>query len=249
MPVPENQNAFSAKNELMRIESFEKIDSKLEAPLMAFFRRIGLSHIYWEFLLPVFKEEDTLGVVAVKDRAWPPWGVGAHTIHALTVACPATPEAAGLSNVFVLEEDIGNIGLIAAVYKEMLAALVGRGVKEVSYVVLEGSVFAARALTRLGFKRTEELFLTRDSRYNFYCAEPQAHLEAMRLHQASAPDLLAGNLDDETFSTVAQWLGATSWGSVPFWSERGGLPEVIPNTAGYLRAAQPGGVPIRRELQ
>jgi hypothetical protein len=244
--VPQNINAFSQKNELMRIESFDRLDSKLEAPLMAFFRRIGLPHIYWEFFVPALKEENTLVITAVKDRAWPPWGIGAHTIHALSLACPVSPESAGVSNVFVLEEDVGNVGLIAAVYKEMLAALSRRGVKEISYIVLEGSVFASRVLTNIGFKPTDELFLTHESRYKIFSAEPQAHLRAMGLDQIVVPDLLEGKLDDRAFSMVAQWIGATSVGSLPFWSERGGVPEVIPNTGGFLHASQPGGVPIRR---
>jgi hypothetical protein len=240
-------NAYSKKNELMRMESFEKIDSMLEAPLMAFFRRVGLPHVYWELCVPAVAEGNTCGVTAVKDRAWPPWGIGAHTVHALALASPVTSESAGLSNVFVLEEDVGNIGLIAGVYKEMLDGLVRRGVKEITYIVLEGSVFAGRVLTTIGFKPTEELFLTHGSRYIIYSAEPQAHLQAMGLEKIPVPELLEGNLDDGSFSAVAQWLAATSLGSLPFWSERPGMPEVIPNTGGFLRASEPGGTPIRRQ--
>ena len=211
---------------------------------MAFFRHIGFPHLYWEFLLPATREGTVLGITAIKDRAWPPWGIGAHTIHALALACPVTPDSAGLSNIFVLEEDVGNIGLIAAVYKEMMATLVRRNLKQVSYIVLEGSVFAGRVLTGLGFKATEELFLTHGSRYNVYSAAPQAHLEALGLHNSATPDLLQANLDDHAFSAVAQWFGATSWGSLPFWSERSRLPEIVPNTGGFLRASKPGGAKI-----
>ena len=49
------KNAFAKKNELMRIESFERLDSNLEAPLMAFFRHIGCPHVYWEFLVPAMR--------------------------------------------------------------------------------------------------------------------------------------------------------------------------------------------------
>jgi hypothetical protein len=234
-------NAFSQKNELMRIESFERLDANLEAPLMAFFRNIGCLHVYWELLVPVMREGNTLAITAVKDRAWPPWGVGAHTIHALALACPVSPESAGVSNVFVLEEDVGNIGLVAAVYKEMLTTLVLRHVKEINYIVLEGSVFAGRVLSSIGFKATEELYLTHGSRYKVFSADPQVHLREMGLENIAIPDLLEANLDDRAFSMVAQWIGATSMGSLPFWSGRPGIPDVIVNTAGFLRASQPGG--------
>ena len=247
--MSEITNAFAKKNEYMRIESFEKLDPNLEAPLMTFFRQIGYPHVYGEFLIPAMREGNTVGIVAVKDRAWPPWGIGAHTIHALALACPIGGDSASVSNVFVLEEDIGNIGLVAAVYKEMIANLTRRGVQQINYIVLEGSVFAGRLLSKLGFKATEELFLTHGSRYNVFVAEPNTHLHAMGLQKIATPDLLEGSLDDAALASVAQWMAATSMGSLPFWSGRQGLPEIIPNTAGFLRAASPGGVPIRQRPQ
>jgi hypothetical protein len=239
------ENAFTRKNELMRMESLEGLHPTVEAPLMAFFWRIGLPHVYWEYLVPVMRETNAFVVMAVKDRAWPPWGVGAHTIHALMVASPVSEVSAGLSHVFVLDEDIGNIGLIAATYKEMLDSLVRRSVKEINYVVLDGSVLASRILSNVGFEKTEELFLTQNRRYNLHSASPSGHLEKMGLAEAAVPDLLEGTLDDHAFSMVSQWIAATS-ASSPFWTERNGVPDVIPNTGGFLHASQPGGVPIRR---
>jgi hypothetical protein len=239
-------NAYCKKNELMRIESFEKLEPKLEVPLLTFFRRIGFPHVHHELCVPALAEGGTLGIIAVKDRAWPPWGIGAHTIHALALASPISAESAGVSNVFALEEDVCNIGLIAGVYKELLVTLIRRGIKEITYIVLEGSVFSSRVLTNIGFRATEELFLSHGSRYIIHSCEPRSHLEAMGLDKAPVPELLEGNFGDDTFSMLVQWIAATSLGSLSFWSERGGMPEVIPNTGGFLRASQPGGVPIRR---
>jgi hypothetical protein len=244
--MDQNGNPFSKKNELIRIESFEKIDASLAAPLRSFFRRIGHAHVYDEHIVPVMADGSALGVTAVKDRAWPPWGVGAQTIHALAIASPVTSDDAGLSNVFVLEEDVGNIGLMAAVYWEMLNSLARRGVKEISYIILDGSIFAGRVLAGLGFKPTEELFLSHGSRYNVYTCELQAHSKAMMLHQTQSPELMDGNLDDATFTAMVQVMAATSIGSLPFWSGRPGLPEVLPNTGGFSHASRPGGVPIRQ---
>jgi hypothetical protein len=245
-PVDPNENAFSKKNELIRIESFDKIDATFEAPLRSFFRRIGHHHVYDEHIVPVMADGSAVGIAAVKDRAWPPWGVGAQTIHALTIASPVTSDGAGLSNIFVLEEDVGNIGLVAAVYREMLNSLARRGVKEISYIVLDGSIFAGRVLAGLGFKPTEELFLSHGSRYNVYTCELRAHSEAMTLHQTASPELMDGNLVDGTFTATVQLMAATSIGSLPFWSERAGLPEILPNTGGFSRASKPGGAPIRQ---
>jgi hypothetical protein len=196
--------------------------------------------------VPVVADGSAVGIVAVKDRAWPPWGVGAQTIHALTIASPVTSDSAGLSNVFVLEEDLGNVGLVAAVHAELLNSLARRGVKELSYIVIEGSVFAGRVLTGLGFAPTEDLFLSHASRYNVHSCALQAHAEAMSLHQTASPELMDGNLSDGAFMAVVQLMAATSIGSLPFYSERAVSPEILPNTGGFHRASRPGGAPIRQ---
>jgi hypothetical protein len=243
--VSEDRNVFSKKNELIRIESLAAIDDKLAAPLRTFFRRIGLPHVYDEFVVPVLADGAAVGIVAVKDRAWPPWGVGAQTIHALTIASPVTSDSAGLSNIFVLDEDAGNIALVAAVYSELLNSLDRRGVKDISYIVLEGSIFAGRVLAGLGFSPTEELFLSHGSRYTVHSSALSVHREAISLHETASPDLLGGNLGDSAFGSVVGLHAATSIGSLAFYSERAASPEILPNTGGFQRASRPGGVPIR----
>jgi hypothetical protein len=236
---------YSKKNELMRIESFDKIDSNLDAPLRCFFRHIGLPHIYDEFLVPVMADGSAVGIIAVKDRAWPPWGVGAQTIHALSIAAPVTSGAAGLSNIFALEEDLGNVGLLAAVHAELLHSLARRDVKELSYIVLDGSEFSGRLLAKLGFSPTEDLFLSHDSRYNVHSAPLDDHFKAMALHETASPELLDGVLSDSAFGAVVNLLAATSIGVRAFYSERALSPEILPNTGGFHRASRPGGAPIR----
>ena len=188
-------------------------------------------------------------MVAVKDRAWPPWGVGAHTVHALAIAAPVTSEGAGLSNVFLCEDDVGNIALVAAVYAELLNTLSRRQVKEITYIVREGSIFAGRVLASLGFKSTEELYLSHGTRYNVFGCELESHMKAMALHGVASPELLDGSLADSAFSATLQLMAATSIGSAAFYTERGSTPEILPNTGGFSHAKAPGGPPITARLR
>jgi hypothetical protein len=245
-PMSEHQgDAYFQKNETMRIEVFKDLSQHMRAPVMAFFRRVGLPHVYWELIVPALEEGSGLVCAAVRDRPWPPWGIGAHEIHALTLIYPITAEGAGLSNVFLLDEDLGNVGLAAAVYKEALGHLLRHQVPEVSYIVMEGSVLASRTLGSMAFKETVELFLTPKTRYHVYSADTKAHYCHLGFETIATPDLLANRFDAQSFQRVSQWLAATTLGTAPFWADKQVKPEIIPNTGGGLRASQPGGVPVR----
>jgi hypothetical protein len=98
----------------------------------------------------------------------------------------------------------------------------------------------------LGFKPTEELYLSHGSRYNVHACELEGHKKAMALHEVAGPELMDGNLSDAAFSATVHLMAATSIGSAPFYTERGLIPEILPNTGGFHRASRPGGVPIRQ---
>jgi len=241
MSTAGDQDAYFQKNETMRIELFKTIEGNMVAPVMGFFRTIGLPHIYWELILPALAEGEGLVCAAVKDRPWPPWGIGAQHVHALMLVYPLTEHGAGLNNIFILDEDLGNVGLAAAVYKEALGYLIRKNVYEVSYVVMEGSVLASRTLNGLGFKKTDELFMTQRTRYFIHTADVKEHCSLLGLDAVETPDLLAHQIEDASFGRFTQWLAATTMGTAPLWNGRAPKPEIIPNTGGALRSSKPGG--------
>jgi hypothetical protein len=235
-------DVYAERNDSVRIEIIDQLEERVNVPLIKFFERLGIVHAYWELVAPTLARKSSLVGAAVQDRPWPPWGVGAQTIHSLLLVHPVGEKAASLANVLAADEDTANIALQAAVYKETLEHLARKEIEEVSYVVLEGAVLADRVLCRVGFEPTEDLFLTEEGRYLVYRAHPVEHLERLGLGEISTPEILAGELGDDAFERTGSFLSATFLVALPFW--RGNLfsrPEILVNTGGGLDASQPGG--------
>lgn len=235
-------NIHSAKNENVRFEFFDKLDHKREAMLGKFFRHIGLPHVYEENILPTMRDGNTLLAVAVSDRSWPPWGLGAQSISALLHVHPIGEAEASLSNVFVADGDLTNIGLMSALFKETLLELVKRGKKEVNYVVVENAVFAERVLTSIGFRRTKDLFLTEHARFYLYRADAANLLEKLQLHDVLTSDLLAHNIEDPVFERNALFQSMTQLATKAYWSERSLISEIIAHTGIAVSDSPPGGI-------
>ena len=235
------EDTYGYDNETVRIELFTRLEKKMEAPLMAFFRHLGVSHVYWELMVPVFDTGEGAAFVAIEDRPWPPWGIGAQEVHALMLVFPVTEHWAGLSNIFLLDEDLGNIGLAAALYNEGLKYLIQRKVDKVRYVLDENSVFAGRTLGGLGFDDSDEFVLTRKRRYIVHEADTQNHYRKLGLDDVGRSDLLAATFNDDLFNKFAQLLGVTTMGTAPFWDAGSNPPEILPNAAGVIPVS--GGAP------
>src|SRR4051794_23792998 len=115
-----NSGRFHDKNDEMRIDVFDKLDEAVRVAVVTFFRKTGHAHLFEEWLAPTLKGGEAAVVVAVRDRAWPPWGIGAQNIEALCEIYPAGERTYALTPVFTTNENGSNIGLITAVYKEAL---------------------------------------------------------------------------------------------------------------------------------
>ena len=242
-PEEPEGDVYRERNETMRIEIVDQLDERMQVPLRKFFRRLELSHVYCELIAPALAQGDALVCAAVRDRPWPPWGIGAQQIHALVFAHPVSEGGASLSNVLAAEEDVSNIGLLSAVYKETLEHLMQREVKKVSYLVLDGAVLSERILVAYGFEKSEDLFLTEEGRYLVYRANPDEHLQKLGLNEVSIPELLTSDWAGPVFNNSALFLATTHLGTLAFWRDRlNKLPEILINTGGGLFAGQPGGV-------
>lgn len=241
----ERERMFLKKNESVRIEFFEELDDTSRLPIMNFYRRLEMPYLFWERIVPTFERKDAQTVAAVRDRPWPPWGLGAQKIEALCVIQPVGADSVGISPVYVTDEDATNIGLIAAVYGEALetAATAYKQDVAVSYLVIDGSILADRILRVNGFEKTDDLFLTEEARYNIYRADARRLRKQLGLSDASTLDLLGHEIDPEILDRNALFH------STIHLATRGGLldrvrrPEIIPIDGGLFDASLPGGVP------
>jgi hypothetical protein len=236
-------DCYLERNEGIRIDVVQKLEARTAPPLRAFFRRLGAAHVYEELIVPTLEKDKGLLVAAVRDRPWPPWGIDALRVHALVHVHPIGDAGASLSGILVSDDDGLNLGLAAAVYKETLEWLARRKVKDVSYLVREGSYYADKVLAATGIDKTEDLFLTEQARYNVYRGATADHLKRLELDGVSTPDLLSHKLGDRVLDRFAGLWAVVDRGSRPYWRDwGGGVPGIIPNTGGGLDASQPGGV-------
>ncbi|WP_327281442.1 MULTISPECIES: 2OG-Fe(II) oxygenase [unclassified Streptomyces] len=227
-----------------RIEIFDELSETAKAALYTFFRRAGAPHLMDEVVLPLFCEGDSQMFVGVRDRPWPPWGLGARNIVAVVQTHMVADGCWGLSPVHVADEDLTNVGLCAAVYKEALETLAVDPNAEVHYLVAEGSRLADLTLRRVGFERTEDVFLTEAARYLTYRAPVGELLDRLGLAEADTVDVLSGALDDETFGLNAAFHNTVYLGSRAEWVvDRPSVPSEIARLVRGGHYSKPAGVP------
>jgi LmbE family N-acetylglucosaminyl deacetylase len=245
MPEARTPTLFDKKNDKLRIDTIDELDGDADVSLMAFSRRLGALHLYHERFAPMMRSKESMLFTAVTDRTWPPWGLGARTVHAVCQLHQIGDRSFGVSPVLVADHDLTNIGLQAAVYKEVLehAARIDGG--DVNYLVAEGSVLADRVLRGVGFERTKDFVHDEQARYYAYRAEAKVVLAELGLEQVSTPDLLAHAIEDKVFEQNAMFhmtlqitLRPSLFGRIP------GIAEIIAIDAGLSGAALPGGVDV-----
>lgn len=234
---------FDGRNQATRIEAFDAVDHLAGADLRSFFRRMGAEHLHTEVLLPLLQDGDSQVFAAFRDRPWPPWGLGARQVSAVCQVQRVGERTFGISDVYVGDEDLTNVGLIAGVYKEVLERLLAAGGPvEVDYLVAEGGRLADRVLTEAGFARTEDVFVTEGARYFTYAADAAELLGNLGLDRVEAPDLLLHDVDDEVLRRNALLQATIRNGSRAEWSIGfAGSPAEILRLTGGAHFSPPGG--------
>ena len=236
-------STFHDKHNLStRIDLFEELSATSEAALRQFFRRLGAPQYLDEVLIPTLGFGDAQVYAAVRDRPWPPWGLGARTVSAVCEVHSVAPESWAVSPVYLDDEEITNVGLASALYKEVLESLAISRTAEVCYLVVEGSVLADYVLQSSGFRRDEDVFLTEQARYFTYRANAQELLKALLLDDIQTPDLLAHDFSQETLSKNALFHQTILSAARPELLYDRVIPEIIGLGRGG-HASKPGGVP------
>jgi len=233
---------FDHRNRSVRIDLFEELSDHAMVAVRSFARRIGAPHLLDEVILPKLREGHSQLLAGVQDRPWPPWGLGARHIVALCQSHLIADESYALSCVYVTDEDLTNIGLISAVFKEALDQIAVSPRAEIAYLVGEGSTLVDRVLTKTGFRQSQDVFVTWAGRYHFYRAPVADVLANLGLDKLSAPDLLAHDMDPAVLENNALFHGTLYLGNRAEWAIDRAVSEVIGVVRGAA-AGKPGGVP------
>jgi hypothetical protein len=241
--MPENvRKFFDHRNRSTRIDLFEELNDHALAALYSFTRRLGAPHLLDEVILPTLREGDSKLLVAVQDRPWPPWGLGARHIVALCQTHLVSDYSYAVSPVYVTDEDLTNVGMISAVFKEALEQLVVNPRAEMCYLVGEGSSLVDQVLASNGFKRSDDIFVNWAGRYYTYRALARNVLANFGLDKLGTPDLLAHDLDPALLEKNAFFHQTLYLGSRAEWATERAISEII-NLVRGGHAGKPGGVP------
>ena len=245
VPAPATAGFFDARNQATRIDMFDEPDDLTRADLRSFFRRMGATHLFEEVVMPLLGQGDSQVFAAVRDRPWPPWGLKARTVSAVCQLHLVGDQTFGVSDVYTGDEDLTNIGLIAAVYKEAVEYLAtGSERAEVNYLVADGSTLADHVLTKQGFVRTDDIFITEAARYFTYTIRAEELLRSLGLDAVESPDLLLHQVDTEVLERNALFHWTVNNGSRAEWTrEAAQLASEIVRLVRGGSFSKPGGVP------
>ncbi|WKB55808.1 2OG-Fe(II) oxygenase [Eleftheria terrae] len=230
-------------NRSCRIDIFDELSGQALAAVRQFARRIGAPHLVDEVVLPSLAEGDCQIVAAVRDRPWPPWGLGAREIVALCMTQSVADASYAVSPIYTLPQELTNVGMMSAVYKEALDQLAVRPRAELCYLAAEDSTLADDVLCHAGFERTEDVFVTWQSRYNTYRAPVQKVLAALSLEQTSSPELLAHAIEPAALREQALFHHTIHNGSLAEWATGESLRSELIRLVRGGHSGKPGGVP------
>lgn len=239
---PRKERVFDKRNDEIRVDVIDGLDDENSIPVRAFFRKLGMPQFFEERIRPTLMHDESRIYAAFRDRPWPPWGLGAHRLHALCVVHPVGEGSVAVSPVFADEEDQTNIGLLAAVHREALEDISRGDATELNYAVIEGSVLADRVLRDNGFTPSDDILLTEEARYNIYRGDVAGLMKGLGLDELSSHELLAHDFDDTVLDRNALFHGAFTLGALPGLLERIGRPEIVLVDLGRFDVSLPGGV-------
>lgn len=230
------------RNASTRIDVFEELSPTAAAALRAFFRGLGAPHYVDEVIVPTMELGDAQIFCSVRDRPWPPWGLGARTISAVCEVHAIAPESWAISPVLLSHDDATNVGLACALYREVLQSLAVSKTAEVCYLVAEGSMLIDHLLQSNGFSADDDVFLTEQTRYFTYRANVNELIATLGLDSVTTPDLLAQDASMELLIHNALFhLGIQAGARAELTFDRA-ISEIIHLPRGG-HASKPGGVP------
>lgn len=241
MAAPDLAKLHDERNARTRIDVFSELTPTARSALRQFFRNLRAEHYLEESLLPTLELGDARIFCTVRDRPWPPWGLGARTLSGVCEVHAVEPDSWAIGPMLVADDEATNVGLECALYKEVLQTLAASKTAEVCYLVIEGSRLADHTLRAQGFRRDEDVLLTEHARYFTYRALAGELLERLGLEKFSTPELLAHDFPPEYLLRSAAF-----YHTLRLASHAQLIGSVVPEIIGLPRgsyAGKPGGVP------
>lgn len=234
---------YAEINESIRFSVVSTLAPETRSALSAFCRRNGFSQLYFETLDPLFAGADLLLSLAATDRPWPPKGIGSQTIDAAAIAMIGSEGLGLLTPVLVDRRHATNLGLAAAVTKQLLEALCERKVASTAYLVRQDDRALERALGQAGFARSDLQAATEYAEYLQYAAAPQKVLEALGLHGRRLGEVLALALDSQELDRLIAYHFVLVAGIAPYLADAIRYAPLLPGLIDLIAALPPGGVP------
>jgi hypothetical protein len=233
---------YSVKNETVRFVTVSELSAEMRSAVGAFFRRSGLSNGFYELIDPLTQQTKFVLAAAVTDRPWPPRGVGAIEIQALVVAVIGDGDRAFLTPVIAGPENTTNVGLSAAVMKELLRGLQELKIEKVVFLAHEGSHLVAHILKNAGFTPTQEQVITDQAHYVHYSATLDTVSQSLGLSELRTGDLLSHAIEPSRLSQLGLFHLGLSAGATNFWHERSSWVELLPGLFDWIATLPPGGI-------
>ena len=172
---------YGPGNEATRIDLFEELSQTAVAALRSFFRRLGAPHLLDEVILPTLQEGDTRIFAAVRDRPWPPWGLGARHVSAVCQVQATTTRATPSPRV--VTTGISQCRLTAPSTRGLGA---GRQSRRRGEYMVAGIVAAHHFLTDHGFRPYDDVF--RPKRRAISLSQRGRRCGVARLNASTTPD-------------------------------------------------------------
>ncbi|WP_432033319.1 hypothetical protein [Streptomyces antibioticus] len=233
----------SSANESVRLGVSRDTDLKTRTALAAFCRRNGYPYLFTEVLEPLLSGHGLVLALAVTERPWPPTGIGSQTVEAVGIAMIGTEGRAHLTPVLTDRRNATNIGLVAALTKQLLAYLRETDVPSASYLVRQGDRALERALERAGFAEADFQSSTEFADYLEFAAPPHKILDTLGLTALRTGDLLALDLDGGELDRLGSYHFALTAGLTAYLRDSLRHAALLPGLIDLVATLPPGGVP------
>ena len=149
-------------------------------------------------------------------------------------------ETFAISPVYAADEDLTNIGMISAIFKEALDFLAASPRAEISYMVGEGSTLVDRVLLKNSFQKSDDVWSRGPA--GIICIT-RSRVTCSRVWAwTKFPYRTLAHLDAASLDNNALFHGTLYLGSRAEWAADRLISEILQNVRGGS-AGKPGGVP------